>query len=188
MREGKHVGRVSKIFSTDFKVDLVARLERGEPAAKLARETGVARKLLYDWLKAYRAQGAGGLNRKRGRKVGGRPPPASVDAGPSAAGSRHDLAKARTRIADLERIIAASRRICIFFAKPCGSGMDEPKRRRAHLYAVIEEMTDVEPQGFSKRPPAFSVCARFSGVSRAGYYRHFAPKPGATTPASATSS
>jgi transposase len=61
-----------RFFSTEFKVDLVARLERGEPVARLARESGVARKLIYDWLKAYRAHGAAGLNRKRGRKVGWR--------------------------------------------------------------------------------------------------------------------
>ena len=113
-----------RFFSTEFKVDLVARLERGEPAAKLARESGVARKLLYDWLKAYRAQGAGGLNRKRGRKVGWRLPPAalaapsepaSADAGPSAAASADDLAKARTRIADLERIIGRQQADLHFF-------------------------------------------------------------------------
>jgi len=101
-------------FSTEFKADLVARLERGEAAAKVAREAGVARKLIYDWLKAYRAHGAAGLNRKRGRKVGWRPPPralpppsepASADAGPSAVGSADALAKARARIAELERVI-----------------------------------------------------------------------------------
>ena len=103
-----------RFFSTEFKVDLVARLERGDPVARVARESGVARKLLYDWLKAYRAHGAAGLNRKRGRKVGWRPPPpalpapsepASADAGPSAAGSADDLAKAKARIAELERLI-----------------------------------------------------------------------------------
>jgi transposase len=61
-----------RVYSTTFKVDLVARLERGEPVARLARESEVARKLIYDWLKAYRAHGAAGLNRKRGRKVGWR--------------------------------------------------------------------------------------------------------------------
>ena len=75
-----------RFFSTEHKVSLVARLERGEPAARVARESGLARKLLYDWLKAYRAHGSAGLNRKRGRKVGWRPPPAA-------------------RIAELERII-----------------------------------------------------------------------------------
>ncbi len=103
-----------RFFSTEFKVDLVARLERGDPVARVARESGVARKLLYDWLKAYRAHGVAGLNRKRGRKVGWRPPPpalpapsepASADAGPSAAGSADELAKAKARIAELERLI-----------------------------------------------------------------------------------
>ena len=103
-----------RFFSTEFKVDLVARLERGDPVARVARESGVARKLLYDWLKAYRAHGAAGLNRKRGRKVGWRPPPsalsassepASADAGPSAAESADELARAKARIAELERLI-----------------------------------------------------------------------------------
>ncbi len=103
-----------RFSSTEFKVDLVARLERGDPVARVARESGVARKLLYDWLKAYRAHGAAGLNRKRGRKVGWRPPPpalpapsepAAAAAGPSAAGSADELAKAKARIAELERLI-----------------------------------------------------------------------------------
>ena len=55
--------------STAYKISLVGRLERGEPATRVARESGVARKLLYDWLKAYPAHGPAGLNRKRGRKV-----------------------------------------------------------------------------------------------------------------------
>jgi transposase len=112
-----------RFFSTQFKVSVVARLERGEPAAKVARESGVARKLLYDWLKAYRAHGPAGLNRKRGRKVGWRPPPslpassepASADAGPSAAGSADELAKAKARIAELERIIGRQQADLHFF-------------------------------------------------------------------------
>ena len=112
--------RSPRFFSTEFKVDLVARLERGDPVARVARESGVARKLLYDWLKAHRARGAAGLNRKRGRKVGWRPPPpalpapsepASADAGPSA----DELARAKTRIADLERIIGRQQADLHFF-------------------------------------------------------------------------
>ena len=113
-----------RVFSTEFKVALVKRLEAGEAAAKVARGSGVARKLLYDWLKAYRAQGAAGLNRKRGRKVGWRTPPpaliapcepASADAGPSVAVSADDLAKARARIAELERIIGRQQADLHFF-------------------------------------------------------------------------
>ena len=111
-------------FSTEFKVGLVARLERGEAVARIARESGVARKLLYQWRKAYRAHGPAGLNRKRGRKVGWRPPPAalpassapaSADADPSAAGSADELARAQARIAELERVIGRQQADLHFF-------------------------------------------------------------------------
>ena len=111
-------------FSTEFKAALVARLEAGEPVARVARESGVARKVLYDWRKAWRTQGAAGLERKRGRKVGWRTPPpalpappgpASADAGPSAAGSADDLARADARIAELERIIGRQQADLHFF-------------------------------------------------------------------------
>ncbi len=42
-----------RVFSTEFKVALIARVEAGEDVAKVAREAGVARKLLYDWRKAW---------------------------------------------------------------------------------------------------------------------------------------
>jgi transposase-like protein len=51
-------------FSTEFKIRVLARLERGESVAAVARETGVARQ-------AFRAHGPAGLNRKRGRKPDG---------------------------------------------------------------------------------------------------------------------
>ncbi|MGH8324931.1 MAG: hypothetical protein ACRETD_14220, partial [Steroidobacteraceae bacterium] len=69
-------------------------------------------------------QGAAGLNRKRGRKVGWRTPPpappascepASADAGPSAAGGADELARAEARIAELERIIGRQQMDLAFF-------------------------------------------------------------------------
>ena len=117
-------GKSPRQFSTAFKEQVVVRLESGEKIGAVAEEIGVKRKLLYQWRDAYRAMGAGGLNRKRGRKVGWRPPPsalpapsepASADAGPSVAASADDLAKAQARIAELERIIGRQQADLHFF-------------------------------------------------------------------------
>jgi transposase-like protein len=110
-------------FSTEFKVRVLARLQRGEPVAAVAREAGIARQVLDDWGKAFRAHGPAGLNRKRGRKPGWRPPPrlpetnapASADAGSSASGSTDELARAQARIAELERVIGRQQADLHFF-------------------------------------------------------------------------
>ena len=75
-----------RIFSTAFKESAVLRLGTGERLAEVARELGIARKLLYEWRAAYRKLGLSGLNRRRGPK-------------PS------ELARAQARIAELERKI-----------------------------------------------------------------------------------
>ena len=64
-----------RFFSTELKVRLLLRLQAGETVAGLAREAGVAPQLIYGWREAYRAYGAAGLNRRRGRKAGWRAPP-----------------------------------------------------------------------------------------------------------------
>ena len=116
-------------FSTEFKCGVIQRIEAGERLAAVADELGIRRKLLYEWRDAFRAHGAVGLNRKRGPKAGStRSSPglaASVassvaDFAPSPArpgdddgaltqeGKRtqaEDLAQARARIAELERVI-----------------------------------------------------------------------------------
>ena len=113
-----------RFFSTEFKIRLLLRLQAGESVATLARENRVAPQLIYEWREAYRAYGAAGLNRKRGRKAGWRPPssalpslsePASEDAGPSIAGSADELARAKARIAELERVIGRQQADLHFF-------------------------------------------------------------------------
>ena len=52
-----------RVFSTTFKESAVLRLAAGERLAAVARELGIARKLLYEWRAAYRRFGAAGLNR-----------------------------------------------------------------------------------------------------------------------------
>ena len=117
-------GQTPRQFSTEFKQRAVLRLEAGEPALAVARELGIRRKLLCDWRAVHRAMGVVGLNRKRGRKVGWRPPsaldgssePASAaDAGPSAAPSAGELARAKARIAELERLIGRQQADLHFF-------------------------------------------------------------------------
>ena len=60
--------RGMRAFSTAFKASVVRRLEAGEALATVAKELGIARKLLYEWRSAWRLFGVAGLNRKRGPK------------------------------------------------------------------------------------------------------------------------
>ena len=57
-------------------------------------------------------------------------------------------------------------------------GRDEPKRRRAHLFAVIEKMTREGSQGETTSPTRASVerFVRLAGLSRASGYRWLEPK------------
>jgi transposase len=117
-----------RAFSTEFKERVVQRIAAGERLAAVAAEFGVRRKLLYEWRDAYRALGAAGFNRKRGPKPGGGEagrsspgrapsdaPPSARPRGARAGGPRgapppqrsaaQELADARARIAELERVI-----------------------------------------------------------------------------------
>jgi transposase len=122
-----------RAFSTEFKVGIVQRIEAGERLSAVADAVGVRRKLLYEWRAAYRALGAGGLNRKRGPKPGGTrragsprghassDAPPCPDVAPSSAPPRGEaseaeaLSDARARIAELERIIGRQQADLHFF-------------------------------------------------------------------------
>jgi len=104
-----------RTFPTAFKLAAIKRLEAGEALLPLARKLGVSRKLLHDWRKVWKLHGPAGLNRKRGPKPGPRKlrPPAE----PAAKGSSGELAKARVRIAELERKIGQQALDIDFFHK-----------------------------------------------------------------------
>ena len=92
-----------RVFLTAFKEAAVLRLAAGERLAAVARELGIARKLLYEWRAAHRRFGVAGLNRRRGRKpMSAR---ASPDAAPTTPAALSELARAQARIAELERKI-----------------------------------------------------------------------------------
>jgi hypothetical protein len=98
----------------------------------VADELGIRRKLLYQWRHAYRRQGIAGLNRKRGPKPGGKGSgkgsgfspgrgspglPSGPDGAPAAARPGGELAQAKARIAELERVIGRQQVDLDFFRK-----------------------------------------------------------------------
>jgi transposase len=113
-------------FSSEEKERLLLRLEAGERIAAVAAEAGVLRKSLYEWRAAWRAMGAAGLNRKRGPKPGGRAAvdPSPAGAGPPAARPPDDLARARARIAELERLVGRQQADIDFFREALRSWDD----------------------------------------------------------------
>jgi transposase len=122
-----------RAFTTEFKTLVVQRIESGERLSAVADELGIRRKLLYEWRAAYRALGAAGLNRKRGPKPGlerfsvsprghasADAPPSSGVASPSArprgeTAQSDELSLAKTRIAELERVIGRQQADLHFF-------------------------------------------------------------------------
>jgi transposase len=59
-----------RTFPTAYKLKAIKRAEGGEGVLPVARKLGISRKLLHDWIKAWKADGPAGLNRKRGPKPG----------------------------------------------------------------------------------------------------------------------
>jgi transposase len=109
----------ARVFSAAFKQAAVERVEAGEPVGAVARELGVARRVLYRWREAWRAEGAAGLNRKRGRKVGWRkrPPTAPPDEEVRSPDARALLERAERRIAELERLVGRQQADLDFFRR-----------------------------------------------------------------------
>ena len=104
-----------RVFSREFKLSALSRMEAGENVSALSRELGIRRKLLYQWREAFRCGGPEAL-RGRGRPgkaVAAVGPPGAV--GPSASGLAEQLASARGRIAELERKVGQQALEAAFF-------------------------------------------------------------------------
>jgi transposase len=100
-------------FPTAYKLKAIKRVERGEGVLPVARELGISRKILHDWIKAWKAHGPDGLNRKPGPKPGPRQlkPLATYD------DRRSALTRANARIAELERLVGRQQMDLDFFRK-----------------------------------------------------------------------
>jgi transposase len=114
-----------RVFSRDFKISIICRMQAGESVSALARELKMTRKDLYAWRDRYQA---GGPEALRGR---GRPPKAeaarSIAGGTSSkapAGTpvvpdtpAAELEAARKRIAELERKVGQQQLDLDFFQR-----------------------------------------------------------------------
>ena len=90
-----------RIYSTEFRLEIVRRILKGEKVAALSRELGIHRKLLYGWVRRVNEEGESSL-RARGR-------PRKDD------GNRSTPLTAPQRIAELERTVAHQQLIIDFF-------------------------------------------------------------------------
>jgi transposase-like protein len=104
-----------RTFPTAFKLKAIKRAEGGEGVLPVARKLGISRKLLHDWIKAWKANGPEGLNRKRGPKPGPRKLRPLTET--AAKGRDGELAQARAKIAELERKIGQQALDIDFFRK-----------------------------------------------------------------------
>ena len=129
-----------RAFSTEFKRSVVLRLEAGERLAAVADELKIARKLLYEWRAAWRKLGVAGFNRKRGRRRGFLPARAGPDVAPAAPGAPSELARAKARIAELERKIGKQQMDLDFF------------RQALRLIDALEPKTSATTSTRSSKP------------------------------------
>ena len=122
----------ARVFSREFKLKVLRRMEAGENVCALARELGVRRKLFYAWRKALRRGGPVAL-RGRGRPRRRPPDPgdelAAGGVAPVAAGGplADELAAARERIAALERKIGQQQVALDFFRRALS--LTKPRRQ-----------------------------------------------------------
>jgi transposase len=86
--------RRRRVFSPQFKLGVIERMEAGESATALSRELKIKRELLCDWRRLWRKAGPGAL-RRQGR-------PTLIEHLDLAAAPPASLAQAQRRIAELE--------------------------------------------------------------------------------------
>ncbi|MGC9970855.1 MAG: transposase [Bryobacteraceae bacterium] len=68
MGKKRRSGKQQRVYSAEFKLDAVRRMEEGESVAAICRQLGIRRWVLYRWWSAYRERGPAALNRQPGRE------------------------------------------------------------------------------------------------------------------------
>ena len=98
-------------FEVEFKLEVVKRLLKGESVSAISKETGVLRKDLYLWKRAYQ-QGGETLLRGPGRRSR-----QQAEKARDAEKNTTELIQARRRIEELERKVGQQELELDFFAK-----------------------------------------------------------------------
>jgi transposase len=92
-----------RVFSREFKISIICRMQAGESVSALSRELKMTRKDLYAWRDRFQAGGPGALRgRGRPRKADAAGSAASADAQAAVGTPAAELEAARKRIAELE--------------------------------------------------------------------------------------
>jgi transposase-like protein len=145
-----------RVYSREFRLQVVRRILNGEKIPALSQELGIHRKLLYEWMRRVNEGGESNL-RERGR-------PRKTDTAGGAADS------APRQIAELERTVANQQLIIEFFqaclAVSRGVAPKEKRSWRDGVFQAIEAM--LRRQGGLS---AETMC-ELARVTRSGYYRY----------------
>jgi transposase len=105
-----------RLFSREFKLRVVKRMEAGESSSALSVELKVKRTLLYRWRDAVRRDGEKAFAGKPGR-----PSKAELLKRNHGEQGATELAQARRKIAELERKVGQQQLDLDFSSKPCGT-------------------------------------------------------------------
>ena len=145
-------------FPTAHKIKAI---ERGEGVLPVARELGISRKSLHDWIKAWNADGPDGLNRKPGPKPGLRKLKQLAT---------YDDKWANARIAELERLVGRHQMDLGFFSERL-SGIGAAGSARQTRIRIIEVIQAMTSERTDANADIQRLC-RLAGLPRATYYRH----------------
>jgi transposase-like protein len=143
-----------RVYSREFRMQIVQRILDGEKVPPLSRELGIHRKLLYEWLRQVKEGGESNL-RERGR-------PRKSDLARVAHGSPRPLAELERTLAHQQLVIQFYREIQQEVER-----LSLGKREwRAGVFQAIESMMQ-RRSGLSVEAMCELAC-----VARSGYYRY----------------
>ncbi|SRR5579871_6056575 len=142
-----------RVYSREFRMEVVRRILNGEKVPALSEELGIHRKLLYEWTHRVAVGGEANL-RQRGR-------PRKNEAVVT-----EDTAP--RQVVRLERKVAHQQRVIDFF-ELCLQRVQAraPRQRREWRNAIFETIAEMSKSGLSVE----TMCD-LARVGRSGYYRY----------------